>query len=78
MTSLEIPVDLLLFQEVKDKVVILTGGATGIGEATVRRLHSLGAIVSFLDVDRANGAKLAAELGERVHFYEGSVSVWAD
>lgn len=78
MTSLQIPADLPLFQEAKDKVVILTGGATGIGEATVRWLHSLGAIVNFLDVDRVNGAALAAELGERVHFYEGSVSNWAD
>ncbi|KJR80505.1 oxidoreductase, short chain dehydrogenase [Sporothrix schenckii 1099-18] len=78
MASLEIPADLPLFQEAKDKVVILTGGATGIGEATVRRLHSLGAIVNVLDVDRVNGAKLAAELGAGVHFYEGSVSVWAD
>ncbi|KAL1903161.1 hypothetical protein Sste5346_000446 [Sporothrix stenoceras] len=78
MTSLEIPADLPLFQQAKDKVVILTGGSTGIGEATVRRLHNLGAVVNFLDVDRVNGAKLAAELGERVRFYEGSVSIWAD
>ena len=35
----------------KDKVVVLTGGATGIGAAMVSHLHSLGAKVIFGDVN---------------------------
>ncbi|CAK7199030.1 hypothetical protein SEUCBS139899_001698 [Sporothrix eucalyptigena] len=78
MTSVDIPADLPLFNEAKDKVIILTGGSTGIGAETVRRLHGLGAFVNFLDVDRTNGEALSKELGDNVRFYPGSVTVWAD
>ncbi|CAK7236343.1 hypothetical protein SBRCBS47491_009605 [Sporothrix bragantina] len=81
MTSVDIPADYPLFAEAKDKVVAITGGATGIGAATVSRLHSLGAYVSFLDVDRKNAEAMIQELSggnNPVRFYPGSVSVWAD
>ncbi|CAK7236797.1 hypothetical protein SCUCBS95973_009731 [Sporothrix curviconia] len=80
MTSVDIPADHPLFTEAKDKVVVLTGGATGIGAATVRKLHGLGAFVNFLDVDRKNAEALVQGLGgsNPVRFYPGSVSVWAD
>lgn len=47
----------------KDQVAIVTGGASGIGEATCRRLVAEGATVVIADIsgDRANA--LAAELG---------------
>ncbi len=63
MAALEIPTDLPLFDQARGKVVVLTGGSTGIGQATVRRLVSHGALVSFLDLDVENGEKLATELG---------------
>jgi NAD(P)-dependent dehydrogenase (short-subunit alcohol dehydrogenase family) len=42
---------------------LVVGGASGLGEATARRLHELGAIVTIADVNVEKGAALAAELG---------------
>lgn len=44
--------------------VIVTGGAAGIGEATVRRLSRMGYAVGLIDVDVALGEALVAELGQ--------------
>jgi NAD(P)-dependent dehydrogenase (short-subunit alcohol dehydrogenase family) len=44
---------------------LVTGGASGMGEATARRLANAGAIVVILDRDSAKGDKVAAELGGR-------------
>ena len=45
------------------RVVIITGGAQGIGEACARRFASEGAHVVLADVDDTRGSALAAELG---------------
>src|SRR6185369_9866188 len=42
---------------------LVTGGASGLGEATVRRLAAMGAHVVILDRDAQRGEKLAAEIG---------------
>jgi NAD(P)-dependent dehydrogenase (short-subunit alcohol dehydrogenase family) len=42
---------------------IVVGGASGLGEATVRRLHAAGAAVTVADVNAEKGRALAAELG---------------
>jgi NAD(P)-dependent dehydrogenase (short-subunit alcohol dehydrogenase family) len=42
---------------------LVSGGASGLGEATVRRLHALGAAVTIADVNPEKGEPLAAELG---------------
>ena len=41
---------------------LVTGGASGIGEATCRALTAAGAAVTIVDVDRARAEALAAEL----------------
>jgi NAD(P)-dependent dehydrogenase (short-subunit alcohol dehydrogenase family) len=46
------------------KVAVVTGGASGIGEATVRIMSRLGAKVVIADVDVARSEALAAELGQ--------------
>ncbi len=42
---------------------IVIGGASGLGEATVRRLHDAGALVTIADVNAEKGQALASELG---------------
>ncbi len=49
----------------KDQVAIVTGGASGIGEATCRRLVAEGATVVVADVNAERAAALASELGPR-------------
>jgi 3-oxoacyl-[acyl-carrier protein] reductase len=44
------------------QTAIVTGGATGIGEAISRRLAAAGATVAIADVDREGAASLAASL----------------
>ncbi|QQS00805.1 MAG: 3-hydroxyacyl-CoA dehydrogenase [Austwickia sp.] len=51
-----------------DTAAIVTGGASGLGEATVRRLHAAGAAVVILDLPSSPGEAVAAELGDRVVF----------
>ena len=59
------------------KVAAITGGASGIGEATVRRFVAEGAKVGFADRDGERGRRVEAELkaqGGKVVFVEGDVS----
>jgi len=58
------------------KVALVTGGASGIGEATVRRLVAEGATVAIVDTNDERGAALAGELGAR--FVRAGVAEPAD
>lgn len=51
------------------RVAFVTGGARGIGRATVERLLSEGARVAFCDVDADVGEQTAAEIGGESRFY---------
>jgi NAD(P)-dependent dehydrogenase (short-subunit alcohol dehydrogenase family) len=53
---------------------LVTGGASGLGEATVRRLVVEGASVTILDFNEATGAALAKELGAKVTFFKCDVT----
>jgi NAD(P)-dependent dehydrogenase (short-subunit alcohol dehydrogenase family) len=44
---------------------LVAGGASGLGEATARRLHAAGASVTIADVNAEKGEALAGELGAR-------------
>lgn len=50
------------FAELKGKVIVITGGATGIGGATVARLHGVGAVVVFGDIATQPAEALASTL----------------
>src|SRR5579864_1961344 len=53
---------------------LVVGGASGLGEATVRRLHADGAHVVVADVNEARGAELVGELAERARFVRADVT----
>lgn len=61
-----------------ERVCFITGGASGIGAACVRRFAAAGYRVAFGDIQDVKGAALAQELGDRVMFYRLDVSVEAD
>jgi NAD(P)-dependent dehydrogenase (short-subunit alcohol dehydrogenase family) len=56
------------YADLRDAVVLITGGANGIGEACVRAFVAQGARVHFCDVDAERGAVLAKEVGSLVRF----------
>lgn len=56
------------------RVALVTGGARGIGRATVERLVSDGARVAFCDLDVEVGNRAAAEIGGEVRFVECDVT----
>ena len=54
---------------------IITGGASGLGEATVRHFHQLGARLAIFDLNEERGQQVVRELGdERVRFYSVDVT----
>lgn len=57
---------------------IVTGGASGLGEATVKRLAAHGARVVIVDLNYGRGKPLAESLGEAAAFVEADVSSEAD
>ncbi|PZQ64192.1 MAG: 3-oxoacyl-ACP reductase [Phenylobacterium zucineum] len=59
------------------KVAVVTGGASGIGLAAVRRFHAEGASVVVADVQDEAGERVAAELGDgRCVYQRTDVSSW--
>jgi NAD(P)-dependent dehydrogenase (short-subunit alcohol dehydrogenase family) len=57
-----------IYPSLKDQVVFISGGASGIGEAFVRGFLQQGCLVSFIDIDENLGAKLCEIDRERVFF----------
>lgn len=49
-----------------DTVFFITGGASGLGEATVREIHGLGAKVAIADFNEERLETLRNELKERI------------
>jgi NAD(P)-dependent dehydrogenase (short-subunit alcohol dehydrogenase family) len=60
------------------KVALITGGASGIGEATVRLFVQEGASVAIADIQDDRGRRLAGELGDRTAYVHTDVSREAD
>jgi len=50
------------------RVVVVTGSATGIGEAAAHAFGTLGDKVYLVDIDQTGGARVASEVGENASF----------
>ena len=60
--------------DVDGAVALVTGGASGLGRATVEKLHAEGASVVIVDLPSSAGAEVADGLGERAVFSPADVS----
>lgn len=60
--------------DLQDKVAVITGGASGLGEATVRRFVEHGAQVAIFDLNDDKGQALALELGDQVAYLNVDVT----
>lgn len=60
--------------KIENSVFIITGGGSGLGAATARRLVSAGARVVLADVDKDKGEATAADLGKAAHFVATDVT----
>ncbi|MFC5696592.1 SDR family oxidoreductase [Pseudomonas sp. GCM10022186] len=61
-------------KRVQDKVVLITGAASGVGKADALLLAAEGARVVLGDIDREGGQALAAEIGANALFVELDVA----
>ncbi|MFE8699652.1 3-hydroxyacyl-CoA dehydrogenase [Cytobacillus sp. FJAT-54145] len=59
---------------IQDSIAIVTGGASGLGEATVRNMVKNGGKVAILDLQEDRANQLVEELGENVIFFKTNVS----
>lgn len=53
--------------DLESRVTVVTGAATGIGEATARAFSNAGADVYLLDIDSHRGSDVGAEAGTFIH-----------
>jgi len=64
--------------EISGNVALVTGAASGLGEATARRLHARGASVVLADLVEGRGEEIAAELGPKTIFVRCDITSEAD
>src|SRR5229473_3264203 len=60
--------------DISGKLAIVTGGASGLGLATVRKLASEGARAVILDLPSSEGKRVAEELGAGAVFVAAAVN----
>lgn len=59
---------------IEERVAVVTGGASGLGEATVKQLISDGAKVAIFDFDEKRGQQIAEKLSDSVIFCKTDVT----
>ncbi|MEO6285271.1 MAG: 3-hydroxyacyl-CoA dehydrogenase [Dyadobacter sp.] len=64
--------------QLQNSTAIITGGASGLGEATARLFLGQGANVVVLDLNEVAGEKLELEFSDRLKFFKADVSIEAD
>ena len=71
-------VNLKKMHRLQGKVAVVTGGASGIGEATSRLWASEGATVVLADIDEEAGERVAKEIGASATFRRCDVTLESD
>src|SRR5687768_8150254 len=64
--------------QLEGNAALVTGGASGLGEATARHLHQRGARVLIFDRDEARAKDIVADLGERAAYVTGDAASESD
>lgn len=59
-------------------MTLVTGGASGLGRATVERFIKRGSNVVICDLPTSAGSQIANDLGERAHFIQADVKSETD
>src|SRR5262245_47256939 len=57
--------DFAIYPSLRDRRVLVTGGASGIGASIVEHFAAQGARVGFIDLDAEAAERLVASLGEK-------------
>ncbi len=60
--------------QIKNSVAVVTGGASGLGEATMRNFVGNGGKVAIFDLNEERGEAIVKELGDAVRFYKVDVT----
>ena len=60
--------------QIKSHTFLITGGASGLGAATARRLASAGANIAICDIGTEQGGKTAADIGVQAIFTAADVT----
>jgi NAD(P)-dependent dehydrogenase (short-subunit alcohol dehydrogenase family) len=60
--------------QLEGSVFAVTGGASGLGLASARRIVKAGGRVTLIDLPTSDGEKVAAELGDAARFAPGDVT----
>ena len=63
---------------VSGKVVVVTGAASGLGEATARLMHAEGATVLLTDIQDERGKRVVGEMGGRSRYLHCDVTAEPD
>lgn len=64
--------------DISGKIALVTGGASGLGAATVKTILAAGGRAMIVDLNEQLGTKLASELGSNTRYVRADVSSAAD
>ena len=64
------------WDKLKDRSVLITGGASGLGEATAKKFYEYGAYITIADLQEDLGNNLVKDLGDRSTFVKCNTTDW--
>lgn len=64
------------WDQLQDRSVIITGGASGLGAATATKFVQHGAYVTIADMSEEDGQQLAKQLGSKATFVKCNTADW--